>query len=63
MVALSAIAAFAGYGKCVQHIGIGPDPASAQRLLPDFAQQFPDSPPELQAKARSEAATLSRDSL
>jgi len=39
------------------------DRASAHRLLSDFAQQFPDSPPELQAKARIEAATLGRDSL
>jgi hypothetical protein len=49
--------------RVAELVRLAGDRANARRLLEDFAQQFPDSPPELQAKALSEAATLARDSL
>jgi hypothetical protein len=49
--------------RVAELVRLAGDRASAQRLLGDFTQQFPDAPAELQAAARTEAATLARDSL
>jgi hypothetical protein len=49
--------------RVAELVRLAGDRASAQRLVSDFAQEFPDAPAELQEKARSEAAAIARDSL
>jgi hypothetical protein len=49
--------------RVAELVRLAGDRASALRLLQDFAQQFPEASAELQIKAHSEAATLTRNSL
>lgn len=48
--------------RVAELVRLAGDRASAQRLLSDFAQEFPDAPAELQVRARNEAAAIARDS-